>query len=138
MSLLTRGSALLRRPVAPLRRGSTQLRHRSAQLRHQSVQRGRPSLPHPWSVLLRRRDASGEPRNTPALPLYPRLLRLRHVRPGAWQRAALAEGVVGVAVLLVLADVASAWTLLALPLAVAGMVKAHDVLAGLLRRPGGP
>ena len=68
-------------------------------------------------------------------PLYPRLLRLRHVRPKAWQRAALGEGALALAGLLVLADLASAWTLLVLPLAVALVVKGHDVLAGLLARP---
>lgn len=65
-------------------------------------------------------------------PLYPRLLRLRHIHPNAWQRALLGEGALGVAVLLVLADLATAWTLLVLPLAVALVVKAHDVLAGHL------
>ena len=65
-------------------------------------------------------------------PLYPRLLRLRHVAPNAWQRAVLGEGALAVAVLLVLADVATAWTLVALPLAVAAVVKAHDALAGFL------
>ncbi len=74
------------------------------------------------------------PRETVKVPLYPRLLRLRHVHPNAWQRAALGEGALAVAVVLVLADVASAWTLLALPLSVAVIVKAHDVLAGLLAR----
>ena len=69
------------------------------------------------------------------VPLYPRLLRLQHVHPNAWQRALLGEGALGVAVLLVLADLASAWTLLALPVAVAVVVKAHDGLAGLLARP---
>lgn len=69
-------------------------------------------------------------------PLYPRLLRLRNVHPNGWQRAALGEGALAVAVVLVLADLASAWTLLALPLGVAVVVKAHDVLAGLLGRPG--
>lgn len=39
------------------------------------------------------------------------------------------------AVVLVLADLATAWTLLVLPLAVAALVKAHDVFAGLLGRP---
>lgn len=68
-------------------------------------------------------------------PLYPRLLRLRHVRPNAWQRAALGEGALVVAVVLVLADLASAWTLLVLPLGVAAIVKAHDLLAGLLAKP---
>ncbi len=68
-------------------------------------------------------------------PLYVRLLRLRHIAPNAVQRALLGEGSVAVAVLLVLADLASAWTLLVLPLAVAGVVKANDGLAGLLERP---
>ncbi|MDX6199066.1 MAG: hypothetical protein QOJ79_2217 [Actinomycetota bacterium] len=65
-------------------------------------------------------------------PLYPRLLRLRHVHPNAWQRALLGEGALAVAVLLVLADLATAWTLLVLPVAVALVVKAHDLLAGRL------
>ena len=68
-------------------------------------------------------------------PLYPRLLDLRHIHPNAWQRALLGEGALALAVVLVLADVASAWTLLVLPLAVAVVVKAHDLLAGLLSRP---
>jgi hypothetical protein len=68
-------------------------------------------------------------------PLYPRLLRLRNVHPNGWQRAALGEGALALAVVLVLADLASAWTLLALPLGVAVVVKTHDVLAGLLH-PG--
>ena len=66
-------------------------------------------------------------------PLYPRLLGLRHIGPNAWQRALLGEGALALAVLLVLADVATAWTLLVLPLTVALVVKAHDGLAGLLR-----
>ena len=67
-------------------------------------------------------------------PLYPRLLRLRHISPNAWQRAALGEGAIGVGVLLAMADLASAWTIVALPVAVAGVVKAHDALQGLLDR----
>ena len=75
-------------------------------------------------------------------PLYPRLLRLRHIAPNAWQRALLGEGALAVAALLVLADLATAWTLLVLPLAVAAIVKAHDLLAGALQAgraapPGG-
>ena len=72
-----------------------------------------------------------------AWPLYWRVLRLRHVRPNGWQRAVLFEGVTAVAVTLVLADVASAWTLVVLPAATAVVVKAHDLIAGLLpnRRP---
>jgi hypothetical protein len=65
-------------------------------------------------------------------PLYPRLLRLRNIHPNAWQRALLGEGAIGIAALLVLADLATAWTLLVLPVAVAVVVKAHDLLAGVL------
>jgi hypothetical protein len=71
----------------------------------------------------------------PRRPLYHRLLRLRHISPSGWQRAAFADGPLVVAIVLVLADLASAWTLLVLPLAVAVVVKSHDVLAGLLARP---
>ena len=70
-------------------------------------------------------------------PLYWRLLRLRHIHPNGWQRAVFIEGVLGLSLVLVLADVASAWTLLVLPLASALIVKAHDVIAGLLH-PGDP
>jgi hypothetical protein len=65
-------------------------------------------------------------------PLYPRLLRLRHVHPNAWQRALLGEGAFAVAGLLVLADLATAWIILVLPVAVAVVVKAHDLLAARL------
>lgn len=66
-------------------------------------------------------------------PLYPRLLRLRHIHPNAWQRALLGEGALALAILLVLADLASGWTLLVLPLSVAAVAKAHDLLAGVLQ-----
>lgn len=68
----------------------------------------------------------------PKTPLYWRVLRLQHVRPNGWQRALLVEGVVGVAVVLTLADVATAWTLIVLPVASAVVVKANDLLAGFL------
>jgi hypothetical protein len=68
-------------------------------------------------------------------PLYPRLLHLQHIHPNAWQRALLGEGALGIATLLVLADLATAWTLLVLPVAVALVVKAHDLLAGRLNAP---
>jgi hypothetical protein len=71
-------------------------------------------------------------------PLYWRALRLQHVRPNGWQRAVLVEGVLSVAVVLTLADVASAWTLLALPLASMVIVKAHDLLAGVLTQKAPP
>jgi hypothetical protein len=71
-------------------------------------------------------------------PLYWRALRLRNIHPNGWQRALLVEGVLGVAVVLTLADVATAWTLLVLPVVSAVIVKAHDLLAGVLRSPRGP
>ena len=71
-------------------------------------------------------------------PLYTRLLRLRHLRLGAWQRAVLGEGTLALAALLVLADLVSAWALLVLPVVVAAVVKAHDVVAGVLPTPGTP
>jgi hypothetical protein len=78
--------------------------------------------------------AAGPADSQPNKPLYPRLLRLSHIQPNAWQRAALGEGAIGVGVLLAMADLASAWTIVALPVAVAGIVKAHDALQGLLDR----
>ena len=71
-------------------------------------------------------------------PFYPRLLRLRYLRLQAWQRAVLGEGAIAAALLLVAADVATAWTLLVLPLAVAVVVKLNDVVAGALYRPARP
>ena len=68
-------------------------------------------------------------------PLYPRLLRLQHVHPNAWQRAVLGEGMAVLGVLLSLADLASAWSIVVLPVAVALVVKAHDLVSGLLGRP---
>jgi hypothetical protein len=67
-------------------------------------------------------------------PLYPRLLQLKHVHPNAWQRALLGEGMAVIGGLFALADVASAWSVLVLPVAVAAVVKAHDVLAGVLAK----
>lgn len=69
-------------------------------------------------------------------PLYPTLLHLQHVHPNAWQRALLGEGMAVVGGLAALADLASAWSVVALPVAVAVVVKAHDLLAGhLAARP---
>jgi hypothetical protein len=68
-----------------------------------------------------------------AAPLYWRLLRLRHTRPNGWLRALYFEGAVTLGVVLVLADVASVWTIVVLPLIVAVVVKANDVVAGSLR-----
>ena len=65
-------------------------------------------------------------------PLYPRLLRLQHIHPNAWQRAMLGEGMAGLGVLLSLADLASAWSIVVLPVATGVVVKAHDLVTGLL------
>ena len=68
-------------------------------------------------------------------PLYPTLLRLRSVHPNAWQRALLGEGMALLGAILVMADLASGWAILVLPLAMAVVVKAHDLLSGLLSPP---
>ncbi len=65
-------------------------------------------------------------------PLYPRLLRLKHVHPNGWQRAALVEGMAVAGGLVALADLATAWAPVVLPFCAAVVVKVHDVLAGLL------
>jgi hypothetical protein len=79
---------------------------------------------------LRRLLASGEANE----PLYPRLLRLRHVHPNGWQRAALVEGTILLGALAALADRATSWAPVILPVATAVLVKFHDVLVGLLPR----
>jgi len=96
--------------------------------------RDRPVTTSSATRALERQRATATAR---AYPLYWRMLRLHQVRPNGWQRAILVEGVTAVAVTLVLADVASAWTLVVLPVTAALLVKAHDVIAGLLpdRRP---
>lgn len=71
-------------------------------------------------------------------PMYWRLLRLRYIRPNGWLRALFVEGSVGVAVVLVLAEKASVWTIIALPVVVALAVKANDWVAGGLSRRGEP
>ena len=70
-------------------------------------------------------------------PFYPRLLRLKNVDPNSWQRALLVEGMIILGGLVALADRATAWAPVVLPVGAAVVVKFHDVLAGLLpRRPG--
>lgn len=71
-------------------------------------------------------------------PLFSRLLRLRHLRLRRWQTAIFVDATIVVAVLLVLAELATAWTLLVLPLAVALVVKLNDVVAGYLAGPRTP
>jgi len=77
------------------------------------------------------------PAATGSQPGLVRLLRLRHLRLAGWQRFVLGDVPVVAAVLLVLADLASAWLLVALPAAVGAMVKLHDVVAGRLDRVSG-
>lgn len=76
----------------------------------------------------------GEPVADHPRSFYVRMLRLNAVDPKPWQRAIFVEGSLAVAGLLVMADLASAWVLVALPVAVAGAVKFHDVIAGSLQR----
>ena len=97
---------------------------------------GRPGPPEQAPSQDSPADGPGPDRQRPVTrPLYPRMLRLRHVHPNAWQRAVFGEGALAVGVLLAMADLASAWTVVVLPVAVAAVVKAHDLLQGLLE-PG--
>jgi hypothetical protein len=70
-----------------------------------------------------------------ARPFYSRLLRLNYLRLRGPVAFALFEGSIGVAGLLVLAEIVSSWGLLAIPATVALMVKFNDVVAGSLVRP---
>jgi hypothetical protein len=101
--------------------------------RQADADRTSTSSADPAAVSGRRPGPAAEPGPEPGhRPLYARLLRLRHLRLTGWQRVLLSDGVLLLAVLLVLADLATAWTLLVLPLAVAVVVKLHDVAVGLL------
>ena len=71
----------------------------------------------------------------PARPLYFRLLRVRHLRTGPVGLFALFEGSIALALLLYLAGIVNEWGLLAIPLAVAVMVKLNDAVAAALIRP---
>jgi hypothetical protein len=68
-------------------------------------------------------------------PLYLRLLGVRHLRPGPFALLLLLEGSFALALLLVLAGLVSAWALVAIPVAVAIMVKLNDAVARALVRP---
>jgi hypothetical protein len=68
-------------------------------------------------------------------PLYARLLRLHRLRPGPVLCFIFLEGAIALGVLLALANLASWWTVLALPAAVALMVKLNDVVAAATSRP---
>jgi hypothetical protein len=64
-------------------------------------------------------------------PLYHRLLRLRHYRPGRVTTAVLFEGSIVAPVVLSLAGILDWWSVPVVPVAVAAMVKFNDVVAGL-------
>lgn len=72
-----------------------------------------------------------------ARPLYARVLKLRYINPGAGLCLVFFEGMVSLAALLALAEQVSWWGVAVLPLAVAGMVKVNDVIAGMLARSHG-
>jgi hypothetical protein len=65
-------------------------------------------------------------------PVYARVLRLRHLRPGGILCFLFFEGAVAAGVLLALAELASWWSVAILPVTVAAMVKVNDVVAGAL------
>lgn len=69
-------------------------------------------------------------------PLYARLLRLKHIRPGPWWCFLFFEGSLAVAGVLVLAGWVSPWGLLVLPVGVAIAVKLNDVVTGALPPAG--
>lgn len=63
---------------------------------------------------------------------YIRLLRLRRVRPGFWTETLFVYGSALVGLVLYLGDLATAWTILVLPIAVAAAVKGYDLVASAL------
>ncbi len=69
------------------------------------------------------------------VPFYPRLLRLKNIHPNAPARAFLGEGMAALGFLASPggADIAPFWAIVVLPVAMAAVVKAHDLLAGVLR-----
>jgi hypothetical protein len=61
------------------------------------------------------------------------MLRLRYYRPKPFMTFVLFEGSLIAAVLLSLAEILQWWSVLALPVTVAALVKFNDVVAGLTR-----
>jgi len=68
------------------------------------------------------------------MPLYGRILGLRHVNPGGLLCFAFFEGAIALGLLLALAELVTWWGILILPVAVAVMVKINDVVAGAVAR----
>ena len=71
----------------------------------------------------------------PARPLYFRLLGVRHLRVSPVMAFVLFEGSIAAGVLLALADIVNVWGIVAVPVAVAIMVKIHDRVARALVQP---
>ncbi|MEU4563728.1 hypothetical protein AB0F72_35580 [Actinoplanes sp. NPDC023936] len=69
------------------------------------------------------------------LPLYARMLQLRHLAPSSLLCFVFLEGAVVLGILLALAELVSWWGVLVLPLTVALMVKFNDLIAGTLTQP---
>lgn len=71
----------------------------------------------------------------PTRPLYFRMLRVRHLRPGWLASLVLFEGSCFVGILMTLAELTEWWAILVVPAAVAVVLKFNDAIAGALRRP---
>jgi hypothetical protein len=69
------------------------------------------------------------------LPLYARVLRLRHLAPSGFLCFVFLEGAIALGILLALAELVSWWGVLVLPATVAVMVKLNDVVAGMVAGP---
>ena len=67
-------------------------------------------------------------------PLYARMLRLTYIQPGGVLCFVFFEGTIALALLLSLAELVNWWSVVLLPLCVAGIVKINDVVAGALAR----
>jgi hypothetical protein len=72
---------------------------------------------------------------TPGRPLYFRVLGVRHLRVNPVVVFLLFEGSIAVGALLALADIVNVWGVIAIPVAVAIMVKVHDRVARALVQP---
>lgn len=72
----------------------------------------------------------------PRRPWYARVLQLKHLYLSNLWCVVLFEGSIALAVLMALTEFVSWWVVLVLPLAVAGMVKLNDLIAGTLERHG--
>lgn len=68
------------------------------------------------------------------MPLYGRILGLRHVNPSGLLCFAYFEGAIALGFLLALAELVTWWGVLILPASVAVMVKINDVVAGAVAR----